>query len=66
MLQLLRGTAAKAADPPGGPLAGWRTSLLGSFSNAVNNQLRTGADKGNQTVQLKQHIETAGDGVDAM
>ena len=33
---------------------------------AMNNQLRTGADKGNPTVYLKQSIAMAGDGVDAM
>ena len=39
-----------AADLPGGPSAGWRTSPCGSFPSAMNNQLRTGADKGNPTV----------------
>ena len=32
MLRLLWGAAAKAADPPGGPSVGWRTSLLVLFS----------------------------------
>ena len=33
----------------GGPVAGWRMALA-SFPSAWNNQLRTGADKGNPTV----------------
>ena len=36
------------------------------FPCAVNNQLRTGADKGNPTVELKQSIVMASKGVDAM
>ena len=32
----------------------------------MKNQLRTGADKGNSTVSLKQSIAKTGDGVDAM
>jgi len=35
-------------------------------SCAKNNHLRTGADRGNLTVLLKQSIAMAGDGVDAM
>ena len=35
-------------------------------STAMNNQLRTGADKGSPTVELKQSIAMARDGVDAM
>ena len=32
----------------------------------MNNQLRTGADKGNPTVRSKQSIAMASDGVDTM
>ena len=33
---------------------------------AINNRLRTGTEKGNPTVLLKQSIAMAGNGVDAM
>jgi hypothetical protein len=46
----------------GGGLGGCHMSV----SSAKNSHLRTGVDKGNRTVLLKQSIVIAGDGVDAM
>ena len=43
-----------------------RQGTLSGFPCAVNNQLRTGPDKGNPTVYLKQSIAMASEGVDAM
>ena len=45
---------------------GYWLRLMACFLSALNNQLRTGADKGNPTVYLKQSIVMAGDGVDTM
>ena len=44
-LRLLGGTASRDADPPGGP-----SSRVTENTTAMNNRLRTGADKGNPTV----------------
>ena len=40
--------------------------LLEAFPCAMNNQLRTGAGQGNPTLQLKQSIAMASNGVDTM
>ena len=49
---LLEATAAHAADASGGPSEdlGRSAFISAPFLYALNNQLRTGADKGNPTV----------------
>ena len=46
-------------------IAGPRTALWG-YPCAVSDQLRTAADKGNPTVELKLSIAMASEGADAM